>query len=222
MIAFAYVQTGPKMAAMYAALADGLVANIRSVMPGEQILMLTDDATPIVKGIHHVMRIDRTGGLMTWRLKAHQMAHSMAEEILFTEPDVRFVSDVSKDFREGFDVAVTSREEAVRLAEDRINVPYTLGMTFSRNAEFWREAKLYCQKLDAKDQDWFGDMLSIAQTIEGGKFKVSVLDGAVYNHIVNDPSEPTDAKVLHYKGKRKAWLFPLVKEGAPEGEREAA
>jgi len=214
MIAFAYSDTGPKRSALYGALAEGMVQNIKEFMPDQEILMLTDDKTPIVKGVNGVLRIERTMQLMTWRLKCHQLAHSMADEIVFVEPDVRFQANIMDDFDRSVDVAVTTREKEVTLDNKRINTPFTLGMTFSRSAEFWREAKLYCQTLTAEDQDWFGDMLSIAHVIDGGKFNVAKMDGAIYNHVVNDPDLPTNAKVLHYKGKRKTWLFPSVEEAA--------
>lgn len=214
MIAFAYCNTGPKMTALYTGMVEGLVKNIREVMPEQKILMITDEKTPASRGVHQVLRIDRTTGLMTWRLKCHQMAHEMHDEILFVEPDVRFRSPVDEVWSDKFDVAVTSREPEVRLDDPRIDTDFTFGMTFSRSGEFWRQCKLKCQTLSPEDQDWFGDMLSIDHVMKDGGFDVKVIDGSVYNHVVNDPNAPTDAKVLHYKGKRKAWLFPVVKEAA--------
>ena len=217
MIAFAYADTGPKMTALYRALADGLIASARAAMPSEQIVLLTDDTTPVFKGIDKVLRVERTMPLMVWRLKCHQSAHVLGDEILFVEPDVRFNEEVMHVFGVNFDVAITTREREVTLENKRRNTPFTLGMTFSRSAEFWRQAKLHCQTLPEAEQDWFGDMLSIAAVIDSAQFNVHQLDGAVYNHVVNDPNEPpTGAKALHYKGKRKAWLFPqAIEEAAP-------
>jgi hypothetical protein len=212
LIAFAYCHTGPKMAALYSGMVEGLVKNIKEVMPGESILFITDDHTPVFKGVSQVLRIPRTVGLMTWRLKCHQMAHEMANEIIFVEPDVRFQASVLDGFDGGFDVAITSREPECRLDNERINTDFTFGMTFSRSGEFWRQCKIHCQTLSPEDQDWFGDMLSIDHVVKSGAFNVKLIDGSVYNHVVNDPSKPTDAKVLHYKGKRKAWLFPRASE----------
>lgn len=212
MIAFAYAQTTDINSALYAPLANGLCDSIREFMPGEEILLLTDDDTPVIKGVNAVIRIPKTMPLMTWRLKCHQVAHSVADEILFVEPDVRFYQGVMDVFNDEFDIAITTREPAVNLKSKRLNTPYTLGMTFSRSQEFWREAKMYCQTLDDKDQEWFGDMLSIAHVIDGGDFKVDKLDGAVFNHVINDPDEIITARAVHYKGKRKNWLFPLIKE----------
>ena len=217
MISFAYADTGPKMTALYRALADGMIASASAAMPDEQIVLLTDDTTPVFKGIDKVLRVERTMPLMVWRLKCHQVAHSLGEEILFVEPDVRFNEGVMEVFSNHFDIAITTRESAVTLENERRNTPFTLGMTFSRSAEFWRQAKLHCQTLPEAEQGWFGDMLSIAAVIESSQFNVQKLDGAVYNHVVNDPNEqPTGAKALHYKGKRKAWLFPqAIEEAAP-------
>lgn len=212
MIAFAYCDAGPKMTAMYGALIDGLVRNVKEIMPHQEIMLITDDHTRMMKGVNHVLRIPRTVPLMTWRLKCHQLAHERFDEIVFVEPDVRFQADVMPEFDGDFDVALTTREPVVALDNDRINTKFTLGMTFSRNGEFWRKAKLHCQTLNQEEQDWFGDMISVGHVIEHCGFGVKMLDGAIYNHVVNDPNSDTDAKVLHYKGKRKAWLFPVAVE----------
>lgn len=212
MIAFAYIDTTPDNAATYRPLVDGMVKSVRETMPEQEILLLTDESTAIFHHVNAVLRIPKTTGLMTWRLKCHQVAHSVSDEILFIEPDVRLKADVMDVFDKAFDVAVTSREHEVLLDNKKINTPFTLGMTFSRSQDFWREAKLFCQTLDEKDQDWFGDIMAIAHVVQDGKFNVEVLDGAIYNHVVNDPDKPTNAKALHYKGKRKVWLFPLLKE----------
>ena len=214
MIAFAYCNTGPKREALYTALAIGMVENIRAVMPDQEILMVTDDKTPPIKGINKILRIERNMPLMTWRLKCHQLAHSFGDEIVFTEPDVRFRSNIMDDFDRSVDIAVTTREFDVFINNEKLNSPFTLGMTFSRSAEFWREAKLFCQTMSEEDQGWFGDMLSIAHVIGTEKFNVVQMDGSIYNHVVNDPHADTDAKVLHYKGKRKSFLFPVAVEEA--------
>lgn len=213
MIAFAYVDTGPRMSALYSTLAEGLVDNLKSVVPNQPILMVTDEKTSAVKGVN-VLRVEMTVPLMTWRLKAHQVAHSLADEILFVEPDVRLVEDVMDVFNEPFDIAITSREEKARLEDETRDTPYTLGMTFSRSAEFWREAKVFCQGLSERDQTWFGDMLAVDHVVNSWKFDIKTLDGSIYNHVVNNPKEKTQAKALHYKGKRKAFLFPSVEEAA--------
>ena len=217
-IAFAYAAVSKGMHMLYSSVAEGMTENLREKFPHLPILMVTDDATPPIKGVHKIFRVDRNVPLMTWRMKVHQMAHQMAEEILFLEPDVRIVdANLMEVFdKKDFDVAITGREIDVMWEGEMISktCPYTLGATFSRSAEFWRECKLACQKLDAKDQEWIGDMKALAEVVNSGNFKVKVLDGSVYNHVPNDPHEAQTAKVLHYKGKRKDWLLPRATEAA--------
>lgn len=214
-IAFAYAAAGPQhLQALYHSLAEGLIENLKSVTDAP-ILQLSDDKTETFKGVSSILRIERNIPLMTWRMKAHQLAHSMAEEILFVEPDVRLNEDILDVFEQSFDIAVTPRIDDVAWGDESLSekAPYTQGTTFSRSDQFWREAKMYCQSLPEREQNWMGDLLSIAHVIGGGKYKVLELDGSVYNRIPNDPTE-TNAKALHYKGKRKAWLFPQMTEAA--------
>ena len=214
MIAFACAHGGPKTHLLYQALLEGLVKNLREVCPREKLLYVTDDDMPKLFGVD-TMRITRNMPLMTWRLKAHQFAHAHADEILFVEPDVRLRGNIMGEFADkDFDIAVTPREGDVFLEGEKLKAPYTQGTTFSRSPNFWREAKLYCQTLPEKEQGWFGDLYSIAHVIDCGMYRVKKLDGAVYNHIPNDPREVVTAKAVHYKGKRKAWLLPHVMEAA--------
>lgn len=213
MIALAYADLTPDRSALYRGLISGLIDNINTVCPGEKLLLLTDDTTPLISGVSQVLRVPRTMGLMTWRLKCHQLAHGVADEILFIEPDVRFSENVMSEFAAGdFDVSITTREAEVILADDRIASNYGFGVMYSKSQDFWREAKLYCQTLSEKYQNWFGDMLAIEHVLDSGQFRVKVMPGAIYNHVVNDPCETSDAKVRHYKGKRKAWLFDQAVE----------
>lgn len=211
-IAFAYAYGGNEKSPLYQALCDGLISNIREVMPDREILMLTDENTPAIEGVNSVLRIPMGIPLMTWRLKCHEVAHAVADNILFTEPDVRFQCDMMNEFAGEFDIAVTTRESKVTLDGEDLYVPYTLGVTFSKSQQFWRDAKVCCNGLERKYQDWFGDIMAFAKVIDSGKYNVLTLDGAVFNHVVNDPSEPVTAKALHYKGKRKGWLFDHAME----------
>jgi hypothetical protein len=214
MIVVACAFGGPKTHTLYQALLEGLVRNLREVCPGEKLLYVTDDNTPRLHGID-TLRVSMTMPLMVWRLKAHQMAHEMADEILFVEPDVRLRENILYVFDDkDFDITVTPRQDDVFVDGEKLLAPYTGGAAFSRSAEFWREAKLHCQTLSKDEQQWFGDMYSVAHVVDGGKYRVKRLDGSIYNHIPNDPNEPLTCKVVHYKGKRKAWLFEGVREAA--------
>lgn len=214
-VAFAYMDAAPQLKAVYRACAEGLVENLKAVMPGVPILHVTDDKSAPVAGCS-VLRIP-DAPLMVWRLAAHYCAHQVADEILFTEPDVRFAENILHLFDEDdFDVALADREGRTSYYGREITdeLPYTQGSTLSRNAQFWKDAAKHCKTLDRKSQLWMGDMMSIAHVVRSGSYKVRVLSAKVYNHIPERVNEQSDAKVIHYKGKRKTWLFPMVQEAA--------
>ena len=218
-IAFAYADL-PKLASLrptYYGMMEGAVKNAKEVMPGIDVVQISNSEAQKVRGAH-VLWLDVNEPLMVWRLKAHQYAHSIAEQIIFIEPDVRFKEPVIDQFDDpDFDVAITKREMEVNwkgaLFSDK--APYTLGCTFSRNQEFWRQCKLECQKLEEADQNWVGDMMAMAAVVARNEYKVKLLDGPTYNHIPNALGEDFPAaKVLHFKGKRKQWLFQHATEAA--------
>ena len=215
-IAVPYCNAIPQHYELYSALMGGLVENIRSVMQ-VAIILITDDEQPAAWGRMHVLRVPKQGPLMVWRLKAHQMAHTLADEILFVEPDVRLSENVFDVFEDqDFDVALTTRICRAKFngVEFTERAPYTLGCSFSRNGEFWRQAKIHCESLPEDERKWMGDMFSVAAVAKSGVFKVKELDGRVYNRVPNDPQDTDGAKTLHYGGKRKDWLFPRAQEAA--------
>jgi hypothetical protein len=213
-VAFAYCNAIPQYQLLYAALIDGMVKNVRE-KTNLPLLMVTDDTTPAIHGVH-CLRVPKEQPLMVWRLKAHQMAHTFADEVLFVEPDVRIVEDISHVWDEPFDVTVTPRTGRAKFNGEEITerAPYTLGLSFSRSDEFWRAAKIFCQTLSKADQTWMGDMYSVAEIVKVGAFKVKELDGRTYNRVPDNKDDMDGAKVIHYGGKRKAWLFPVAQEAA--------
>ena len=213
-IAFPYVSAITDMEPMYTALATGMIENIRQVMPGHPIMQISDSKTRPIKGVNNVLRVEINEPLMVWRLKAQQMAHSMADEILFVESDMRFSESVMELFDDDSDVVLATRDCAADWGDERLGViaPYGLGSNASRSAEFWRQAKLHCQTLPMRKQHWIGDMMAVSAVAETNKFKVRIVDGAIYNHIPNSADDFGKSKAMHYKGKRKTWLFPQATE----------
>ena len=219
-IAFAYADAIPRLSPIYRGLAEDLIANARAVM-GVPVIHVTDDATEPIPGADDVLRVPRDVPLMTWHMRCHERAQSLAEEVLFTEPDVRFRAEILHVFDDpDFDIAVTEREvdstwdingQKVLLSDV---APYTLGTTFSRNGEFWREVADHCATLGTKEQNWLGDMLALYHVMQSGRYKVKVIPGPIYNHIPCSREDRCDVKVLHYKGMRKEWLFAGAREAA--------
>jgi hypothetical protein len=206
-IAFAYIDVLPDLAPMYRACAEGLANNVWDVFELKPLHITNDKTTPI-KGCD-VLRVDIDERPMTWRLLAHQYAHALDDEILFTEPDVRFRENILHCFQKEFDVAFTDREEETIYGGEKTTevAPYTQGSTFSRSAEFWADCVEYCKTLPHKKQLWFGDMLAVAHVVKSDKYNVGIFPASKLNHIPKS-KEDTNHPVVHYKGKRKAWLFP--------------
>lgn len=218
-IAFAYADAIPRLSPIYRGIAEDLVVNIKAVMPGIPVFHVADEKTVPIPGAE-VLRVERDVPLMTWHMKCHREAQSLGDEVLFTEPDVRFRSEILHVFDEPFDIAVTEREVDSTWTIDGQKVmlsdvaPYTLGTTFSRSREFWDDVTKHCATLADKEQHWLGDMLSLWAVMQTGKYKVKVIPGPIYNHIPCSREDSCDVKVLHYKGMRKEWLFPGLREAA--------
>ena len=208
-IAFVYADIKRELVPIYRPLAEGLVQNIRSVMPGVSILHVTDDFTPVFSGCN-TLRVPRKVPPMSWRLVAQNLAHAAEDEILFTEPDVRFNENVMDLFKEDFDVTVSDREKPTIL-KGKIVKGITLGLNCSRSYDFWKDAAKHCLTLDHKEQVWGGDMYAVEHVVNSGKYKVLTLPAGIYNHVPCGP-EDKSGKVLHYKGNRKTWLFPAMEE----------
>lgn len=219
-IAFAYADAIPRLTPIYRGLAEDLVQNVKAVMPGVKVVHVTDEKTPVVYGAE-VLRVARDVPLMTWHMKCHREAQGLGDEVLFTEPDVRFKSEILHVFDDpDFDIAVTEREvdstwnidgQKVLLSEV---APYTLGTTFSRSRQFWDDVTAHCATLGQAEQHWLGDMLSLYAIMQTGKYKVKVIPGPIYNHIPCSREDCCDVKVLHFKGMRKEWLFKSMVEAA--------
>jgi hypothetical protein len=220
-VAFAYSDAIPRLSPIYRGLAEGLCANVKEVMPGVKVVHVTDKQTAPLDGPDERLEVARDVPLMTWHMKCHQEAQALGDEVLFTEPDVRFRSEILHVFDDpDFDIAVTEREVDSTWSIDGKKVllsdiaPYTLGTTFSRSAKFWEEVTAHCATLGDAEQHWIGDMLSLYAVMQTGKYRVKVIPGPIYNHIPCSREDCCDVKVLHYKGMRKEWLFQGVREAA--------
>lgn len=220
-VAFAYADAIPRLSPIYRGLAEGLCWNIKQVMPGVKVVHVTDATTAPLNGPDDVLIVPRDVPLMTWHMRCHMEAQALGDEVLFTEPDVRFRSEILHVFDDpDFDIAVTEREvdstwdingQKVLLSDV---APYTLGTTFSRSREFWREVTDHCAQLGDKEQNWLGDMLALYAIIQTGRYRIKVIPGPIYNHIPCSREDSCDVKVLHYKGMRKEWLFQQAREAA--------
>ena len=184
-------------------IAKHLISSSKKVMPEVEIWQLTDGDTPKVPGIDGCLRVGGKMPMAVRRMTAHSMLHG---EWLFVDTDVVIQKDVRHVFESPFLVAVTDRVGSLwEHSPDVKDMPYNMGVTFSRSPNFWAQAKEELLKLSPKLQDWCGDQLVVCALAQEKMQKV--LPGDVYNFTPATREEDrSHAAIVHYKGSRKAWI----------------
>jgi hypothetical protein len=192
-------------------IATLMVASVRSVMPGVEIVQMSEPDTAAVPGVDTVIRREREG----MRLTQYRLAHFAALErpaILFIDPDVIVQRPVDHVFEQPFDVALTVRHERMKDLRG-VNLtplmPYNMGVSFSRQPRFWAAAGDHCGQL-AQDEfnNWYGDQLSIKHVADTGAFRVLELPCDQYNYSPRTEDEDVEERyAVHYKGQRKEWMM---------------
>ncbi len=186
------------------AMAKDLIASVRKSMPGVPVVQFTNMDTPKVPGVDEVVRKD--GKHM--RMAVLRMEHhaSVEGDWLFVDTDVEVLQDVRDVFALDFDVAVTDRSGIpMNEGEKRwaAEMPYNMGVTFSRCPAFWREAQEILLKMPNEKQTWMGDQHAVCELVALGRYKVNVLSGGTYNYPPRG-GDLAGVAIAHYKGARKA------------------
>jgi hypothetical protein len=189
------------------ALPTLMVASVLKAMPDAQIIQLTDDTTPKVKGVTSVVRKPYDGvNLMTYR-----MSHlaDLEGDWITLDTDILVMKDLRVVFDKDFDVALTRRYGTI-LSPDGIDIvesmPYNTGVMFSRNKLFWENAYKTLLGMPESAHRWWGDQLSVRLAAEGNRFNVLELSCDTYNYTPKDDKDRKDVFVYHFKGNRKDWM----------------
>lgn len=184
-------------------IAKSLIVSAKRVMPDVEVWQLTDGNTPKVAGIDGCLRVGGDMPMAVRRMTAHSMLHG---EWLFVDTDVVVQKDVRHVFESPFLVAVTDRVGSLwEHSPDVKDMPYNMGVTFSRSPDFWLDAKEKLLQLDPELQQWCGDQLVVC-ALAGPKY-LKVLPGHIYNFTPGTRDEDrSHAAIVHYKGARKAWI----------------
>lgn len=175
---------------------------------GYTITFLTDEETPVPDGVDHVVRIPWDGKeLMVYRLK--HLAE-FPRDACFVDTDVVFRKDVRAVMDREFSVALTRRREVI-LDPNGVNLtermPFNAGVMFSKDREFWQRAYQASAMLNPAAKDWYGDQLAIAHVATGYPGLLE-LECSEFNHSPNSRFEDlTGRAIVHYKGRRKDWMF---------------
>lgn len=184
-------------------MAQHLIASAKRVMPDVEVWQLTDGDAPKVRGIDGCIRLAGQMPMAVRRMKLHSMLHG---EWLFVDTDVVIQKDIRHVFESPFLVAVTDRVGSLwEHSPDVKDMPYNMGVTFSRSPEFWEEVVKRLQKLEPHLQQWCGDQLVVCQMAKEKLQKV--LPGHIYNFTPGTRDEDrSHAAIVHYKGSRKDWV----------------
>lgn len=186
--------------------ATTLVRDCHAVMPGVPVVQLTDATTPPVSGVDDIVR--GPGGRMLEQRIAHYA--SLAGPVLFLDTDVSIRQDVRGICDDpAFDVALADRAWPHLPQGDRVllTMPFNTGVAFSRCPAFWADVLTVWQGYPKEQQDWMSEQRAVYAVARSGRYRIKVLDGAIYNY---PPATAEDrcetAALVHYKGPRKAWL----------------
>lgn len=202
-VAFMHVEEKTYNPEMQRRLAEMMVESVKRAMPGVEVLQMTDTTTKAIDGVDDVRRIEiDSPWLMPYRLK--HLAALDGENIIL-DTDVLVQEDLRQVFEQQFDVALTKRDVGLI---DGLDMPYNIGVMFSRCPAFWQEANEYSLTLPDNQQMWFGDQLAVKEVAQSGRFNVAELDCDVWNYSPNTKFfDPKGRKVIHFKGTtRKVWM----------------
>jgi len=187
-------------------LPELMVQSVLKAMPGVEIVQLTDEVTPQVKGTTSVIRKPFDGMLMTFRM---QHLADLKGNWITLDTDVLVLKDLRPIMEKDFDVALTKRTG--RIMSDGIDIvahmPYNTGVMFSKNHLFWENAYKALLGMPESAHKWWGDQLSVRLAAESGRYTVLELDCNTYNYTPKDADERADVYVLHFKGPRKDWML---------------
>ena len=189
--------------------ATSLVREARAVMPDVPVIQFTDRTTPEVDGVDAAIRLG-DGPMLERRLEHYA---SCGDEWLFLDTDVSIRQDVRHVFDDPvFDVALPDRNWPHIPQGDHVmlTMPFNTGVVFTRSGQFWRDVLETWRGLPNRT-DWLSEQQAVYQVVRTGRYRVKVLDGAIYNYPPKNASDPCDGVALaHYKGgARKLWLSAL-------------
>lgn len=185
-----------------------LTSECHRVMPAVAITQLTDLDTPAVPGVDHVRRLP-PGPMLERRLE-HYASCPAGEDWLLLDTDISVRADVSDVFPPTpFDLALADRHWPHLPQGDQmlLTMPFNTGVCFTRNSQFWADVLATWRSYPASKRDWLSEQRAVYSVVRSGNYLVRILPGMIYNYPPKDDKDDcTDAKLVHYKGPRKAWL----------------
>lgn len=182
-------------------LAEKAITAARLAMPQAEIWHLTTQDGPTLSA-DQCLRMDVAG---EFAYRQAVISAEMSGDVLFLDVDVMAREDVSDVFAADFDVCVTTD-----MRPGAEGIKYNGGVIFSRCPAYWQAIAEACKGMDfyKTTGDWEPIERARGAVADSGRFRLKVLPGEDYNYIPANP-EDVQGKLIHYRGKRKAWLFPI-------------
>ena len=186
-------------------LAKRMIASVREHMPDVIITQLTDTRTRALAEVDEVRRIDGANyGYLVYKHMA-----TLPEPFIRLDYDMIVQGDLTHVL-EDTDLAFNTHSDPVVTRSDwGMKYPYATCLWAARNggkefAESFRGLHI----ISGRD-DWLGLVPSVNEAIEASTLNIRMLEGYIYNYTPKDRNDrPKEALVIHYKGKRKAWMLP--------------
>lgn len=184
-------------------MAQHLIKSARKVMPGVEIFHLTNGECEAAPNVDGVIRLGGKIPMAIRRMRLHSM---LAGEWLFVDSDIVIQKDVRPVFKDGFEVAVTDRVgSAWEHSEAVKDMPYNMGVTFSRCPAFWSRAAKLLEHAPEPLKEWCGDQFIVCELTK--HYRTKVLPGQLFNFTpLKRGEDRSHAAIVHYKGPRKEWV----------------
>lgn len=210
--------------AIHIVLADKMIRSAREHLPGVEIVQFTDEESPAIAGVDTVLRMPH-GPLAL--ATARHYARTAPGDWLLVDTDVVIQRDVRDVFEDqDFDVAVCDRGGTLVAGETNLStasgkfmdeMPYNIGVVFSRAPDFWAAVADGVAAGPAKDQHWMANQRVACRIIKAcaqgtGVWRIKVLPCAYNFAPTNEGDDVSGAAIVHYKGPtRKAWMLNRLK-----------
>lgn len=187
-------------------LAQKMMASVRKHMPGVLITQLTDSRSAMVEGVDEVRRVNSH----RYPVLMHRHLAQLPVPFFRLDTDMIVQGDLREALESDFDIAITTHGDAKIVGSDFAQMfPYSGAMLAvkARNDEIYND--VHDEFLRSRMDDWMGVVPAINAVAMSGKYVVKDLPGDIWNYTPASEYEVAMMPmVLHYKGLRKAWLFP--------------
>lgn len=189
-------------------IAKEMLRSVREVMPDAHMIHVCADGDKI-EGFDELMHVEFNGDFVDQRL---DYMSRLEGNVLSLDYDIILCEDVSDVFDEVFDVCFTKRPEIDETVNAVFQDSYNLGVIFSKNTEFWKCVREHYLKQPMRD-GWMRSqtlIYQIVQLLAGERvYHVGEIPSEQYNYTPKSRYENLDGRsIVHYKGKRKAWMLP--------------